>query len=70
MIEIPGKIRKELRPDLALVGDAALAADPLPGVGCGWAYQSAEWLAEAVGNLLQRPTHWIAASWFWPALSG
>lgn len=35
-------------PGLALIGDAALAADPLWGVGCGWALQSAEWLADAV----------------------
>lgn len=35
-------------PGLALVGDAALAIDPLWGVGCGWAFQSAEWMADAV----------------------
>lgn len=35
-------------PGLALVGDAALAIDPLWGVGCGWAFQSAEWLADSV----------------------
>ncbi|MDE3069823.1 MAG: NAD(P)/FAD-dependent oxidoreductase [Acidobacteriota bacterium] len=39
-------------PGLALVGDAALAIDPLWGVGCGWALQSAEWLAESVGPAL------------------
>ena len=33
-------------PGVALVGDAALAADPLFGVGCGWAFQSAEWLVD------------------------
>jgi 2-polyprenyl-6-methoxyphenol hydroxylase-like FAD-dependent oxidoreductase len=33
---------------VALVGDAALAADPVGAVGCGWALQSAEWLADAV----------------------
>ena len=37
---------------LALVGDAALAADPLWGVGCGWAFQTGEWLAEEVGPAL------------------
>lgn len=36
------------RPGLALVGDAAMASDPLPAVGCGWAFRSAEWLADAV----------------------
>jgi 2-polyprenyl-6-methoxyphenol hydroxylase-like FAD-dependent oxidoreductase len=35
-------------PGLALVGDAALAIDPLWGVGCGWALQSAQWLADSV----------------------
>ena len=36
------------RSRLALVGDAALAADPVGAIGCGWALQSAEWLAEAL----------------------
>ncbi|HEX5308575.1 MAG TPA: NAD(P)/FAD-dependent oxidoreductase [Solirubrobacteraceae bacterium] len=40
-------------PGLALVGDAALAIDPLWGVGCGWALQSAEWMADAVSPALQ-----------------
>ena len=35
------------RPGLALVGDAATAADPVPAVGCGWALRSAEWLVDA-----------------------
>jgi 2-polyprenyl-6-methoxyphenol hydroxylase-like FAD-dependent oxidoreductase len=35
------------RPGLALVGDAAMASDPLPAVGCGWAFRSAEWLVDA-----------------------
>jgi 2-polyprenyl-6-methoxyphenol hydroxylase-like FAD-dependent oxidoreductase len=39
-------------PGLALVGDAALAIDPLWGVGCGWALQSAEWLADGVSQAL------------------
>lgn len=42
-------------PGLALVGDAALAIDPLWGVGCGWALQSAEWLADAVAQALVAP---------------
>lgn len=40
-------------PGLALVGDAALAIDPLWGVGCGWALQSAGWLADSVAPALQ-----------------
>jgi flavin-dependent dehydrogenase len=39
-------------PGLALVGDAALAIDPLWGVGCGWALQSAEWLVDSVAPAL------------------
>jgi 2-polyprenyl-6-methoxyphenol hydroxylase-like FAD-dependent oxidoreductase len=35
------------RPGLALIGDAATASDPVPAVGCGWAFRSAEWLADA-----------------------
>ncbi len=42
-------------PGLALVGDAALAEDPLWGIGCGWALQSAEWLADSVGAALAQP---------------
>jgi menaquinone-9 beta-reductase len=34
------------------VGDAALASDPLWGVGCGWAFQSAEWLVEETADAL------------------
>ena len=47
-IEMPNLRRGPVAPGLALVGDAALATDPLWGVGCGWAFQSAEWLAESV----------------------
>ncbi|HEV3071137.1 MAG TPA: NAD(P)/FAD-dependent oxidoreductase [Solirubrobacteraceae bacterium] len=39
-------------PGLAFVGDAALAIDPLWGVGCGWAFQSAEWLSNSVAPAL------------------
>ena len=37
---------------MAFVGDAAQASDPLWGVGCGFAFQSAEWLADAVAGSL------------------
>jgi 2-polyprenyl-6-methoxyphenol hydroxylase-like FAD-dependent oxidoreductase len=39
------------------VGDAALASDPLWGVGCGWAFQSAEWLADELGPAIQSGRH-------------
>jgi 2-polyprenyl-6-methoxyphenol hydroxylase-like FAD-dependent oxidoreductase len=44
--------RHMVRPGVALVGDAAMVGDPLNGTGCGWAFQSAEWLADAVGDAL------------------
>ena len=43
-IEMPNKMRGAARGGIAFIGDAALATDPLFGVGCGWAFQSAEWL--------------------------
>jgi len=52
-IEMPSHIRTPVAPGLALVGDAAQAVDPLFGVGCGWALQSAEWLAESVAPTLR-----------------
>ncbi len=39
--------RRIVRPGVALVGDAAMVGDPLWGTGCGWAFQTAEWLCEA-----------------------
>lgn len=52
-IDMTSRLRRPVAPGLALVGDAALAADPLFGVGCGWAFQSSEWLRESVGPALQ-----------------
>jgi menaquinone-9 beta-reductase len=51
-VEMPSRERFPIAPGLALVGDAALAADPLFGVGCGWAFQSGEWLADSVAPAL------------------
>jgi flavin-dependent dehydrogenase len=47
-MDMENKVRRPIAPGLALVGDAALAIDPLWGVGCGFAFQTAEWLAESV----------------------
>jgi flavin-dependent dehydrogenase len=52
-IEMPNRVRGPVAPGLALVGDAALATDPLFGVGCGFALQSGEWLADSVSPALQ-----------------
>jgi flavin-dependent dehydrogenase len=51
-LELPNVFRTAARPGLAFVGDAALAADPLWGVGCGWAFQSADWLVEETADAL------------------
>ncbi|MEU5216597.1 NAD(P)/FAD-dependent oxidoreductase [Streptomyces sp. NPDC020807] len=49
-VDYPLHSRRPTAPGLALVGDAALTGDPLWGVGCGWALESARWLAEAVAG--------------------
>ena len=51
-LDMENRLRRPVVPGLALVGDAALAIDPLWGVGCGWAFQSAEWLADSVAPAL------------------
>jgi flavin-dependent dehydrogenase len=45
-LDTPNVSRPAARPGVAFVGDAAMASDPLWGVGCGWALQSAEWLVD------------------------
>jgi 2-polyprenyl-6-methoxyphenol hydroxylase-like FAD-dependent oxidoreductase len=52
-LKLPNVSRPAARPGLAFVGDAALSSDPLWGVGCGWAFQTAEWLADELGPALQ-----------------
>lgn len=52
-VDMTNRKREPAAPGLALIGDAALATDPLFGVGCGWAFQSAEWLCESVSPALQ-----------------
>lgn len=37
---------------LALVGDACMSCDPMSGVGCGFALQAADWMANIVGPAL------------------
>jgi menaquinone-9 beta-reductase len=46
------KVRPAAQPGIAFVGDAAMASDPFWGVGCGWAFQSAEWLVEETAPAL------------------
>jgi menaquinone-9 beta-reductase len=49
---MPNKARPAAHSGVAFVGDAALATDPIFGVGCGWAFQSAEWLVDETGPAL------------------
>jgi len=51
-LDLPNVSRPAARPGLAFVGDAALAPDPLWGVGCGWAFQSADWLVTETADAL------------------
>ena len=52
--DYPSLLRPRIAaPGVALIGDAAMTADPLFGLGCGWAFQSAEWLAQEVSPVLR-----------------
>lgn len=51
-IDMSFQWRNPVRRSAALVGDAAFSIDPLYGVGCGWAIQSGELLADAVAPAL------------------
>jgi flavin-dependent dehydrogenase len=56
-IDMTNVLRSPTAPGLSFVGDAALALDPMWGIGCGFALQTAEWLADALTPALkgQRP---------------
>ncbi|MBI2801816.1 MAG: FAD-dependent monooxygenase [Gammaproteobacteria bacterium] len=51
--DYPNQTRPAVAKGMALVGDAALSMDPLFGVGCGWAFQTAEWLVDATADALK-----------------
>lgn len=51
-LEMPNAYRMTAHRGMALIGDAALSTDPLWGCGCGWAFQSAEWLVEETAEAL------------------
>ena len=52
-IDMPNVMRPAGRPGVAFVGDAAVATDPAMGVGCGWAFQTAEWLVNCAAPALR-----------------
>src|SRR4051794_10438189 len=51
-LDTPNVLRPAARPGVAFVGDAAVASDPSFGVGCGFAFQTAEWLADHTSGAL------------------
>ena len=51
--DYPNQWREPVHQGMALIGDAAMSIDPLWGVGCGWALQSAEWLVDASAEVLR-----------------
>ncbi|MFC4376039.1 NAD(P)/FAD-dependent oxidoreductase [Nocardia halotolerans] len=51
--DYPSITRRQITaPGVALIGDAAMSADPAEGAGLGWALQTAEWLSDAVARPL------------------
>ncbi len=52
-LDMTNVLRAPVAPGLALIGDAAFALDPLWGIGCGFALQMADWLADAVTPALR-----------------
>lgn len=51
--DLPNIYRTHCPPGLALIGDAAMASDPLWGTGCGWAIVSADWLVSHTADALR-----------------
>ena len=51
-LDMPNVMRPAAKPGIAFVGDAALATDPLFGVGITFAFQSAEWLVDETSGAL------------------
>jgi menaquinone-9 beta-reductase len=58
---MPNVTRRAAAPGVALVGDAAMASDPLWGVGCSFALQAAELLVDATALRLDSRRHLDAA---------
>lgn len=54
MRKAPSTYRKPVQPGLAFTGDAALAIDPLAGIGCSWAMISSTQLVESTHRALRR----------------
>lgn len=50
VVDYPTVWRRRPLPGLAFIGEAAVTADYVWGVGCGWAFQSGKWLVEATAD--------------------
>jgi 2-polyprenyl-6-methoxyphenol hydroxylase-like FAD-dependent oxidoreductase len=48
--EYPNLWRPAVARGMALVGDALMSVDPLWGVGCGFAFQTAQWLVDSTAG--------------------
>ncbi len=51
-VEMPNISRPAAQAGLAFIGDAAMASDPVHGIGCGFAFQSAEMLVDCTADTL------------------
>jgi 2-polyprenyl-6-methoxyphenol hydroxylase-like FAD-dependent oxidoreductase len=45
-LDTPNVARPAAKHGMAFIGDACTASDPIWAVGCGWAFQSSEWLVD------------------------
>jgi 2-polyprenyl-6-methoxyphenol hydroxylase and related FAD-dependent oxidoreductases len=51
--DYPNLRRRTVVRNIAFAGDALMSVDFLPGVGCGFAFQTAEWLVDALAPALR-----------------
>ncbi len=52
--DYPNLWRPPTAGNIAFIGDALMSIDPLWGVGCGFAFQSAEWLVDTLAPALKQ----------------
>jgi menaquinone-9 beta-reductase len=51
--DYPSEWRPAVVQGMALIGDAQMSLDPLWGVGCGFAFQTAQWLVDCTASSLR-----------------
>ncbi|HWX34375.1 MAG TPA: NAD(P)/FAD-dependent oxidoreductase [Steroidobacteraceae bacterium] len=51
--DYPSEWRPTIVQGMALIGDAQMSLDPLWGVGCGFAFQTAQWLVDCTASSLR-----------------